>query len=72
MWDFDWEEAKWSSIMIHKWLEKMRNWAVKHPWDKVSGIGMVILHRPRKPVGSSVVVLRQTDWLRAMEILKKI
>ena len=72
MWDFDWEDAKWNSIMVHGWVEKMRKWTRENPWDGVSGIGMAILHRPRKPVGSSVVVMKQSDWLHAMEILNLI
>lgn len=72
MFDFDWEEADFASIMIHRWLEKMRRWGAKNPWKGVEGIGMVVLHRPRKPVGSSVVLMAQKDWLRVMEILEVI
>lgn len=69
---FDWEEAQFKSVMAHGWLEKMRDWAVENPHNGRVGIGMIVMHRPWKPIGSSVVLISQLDWLRLMEIMEEI
>ncbi len=58
----NWMPYKWHSIVVDGWLEHMREWAHEH-----SGIGIIILHKPRKPIGSSIVLIKTTDWLRLME-----
>ena len=57
-----WELETWHSIVVDGWLEHMRDWA-----NQNSGMGMLVLHKPRKPIGSSIVILKASDWLGLME-----
>lgn len=58
----NWNRYDWHSGVVNGWLEHMCDWAGEN-----GGIGMLVLHKPRKPIGSSIAVLRTQDWLRLME-----
>lgn len=62
MFNTNWLPYKWHSVVVDSWLEHMRDWAREN-----SGVGIIILHKPRKPIGSSVVLIKTEDWLRLME-----
>lgn len=62
MFRMNWLPYKWHSVVVDGWLEHMREWANEH-----SGIGIIILHKPKKPIGSSIVLIKTDDWLRLME-----
>lgn len=64
MMKMDWLQYPWYSKTVNGWLSKMQGWASDN-----GGIGMIILHKPRKPIGSSIVVMDTADWLRLMEVM---
>jgi hypothetical protein len=57
-----WEEFSWHSDVVNGWLEHMCEWASQN-----KGVGMIILHKPRKPIGSSIAVIKIADWIHLME-----
>lgn len=65
----NWMPYKWHSVVVESWLAHMQEWAQE---EKRRGIGMLVLHKPRKPIGSSVVVMNSHDWLRLMEGMRLI
>jgi hypothetical protein len=67
MFQMRWQEQVWTSVVVNRWLEHMRMWAADN-----SGVGMLVLHKPRKPIGSSVAVIRASDWLPLMETMREI
>lgn len=67
LFDMDWKFFPWHSVVVSGWLEKMRDWG-----EVNGGVGMLVLHKPRKPIGSSVVVISANDWLRLMEAMNLI
>lgn len=62
MFGTNWFPYKWHSVVVDNWLEHMREWAQEN-----SGVGIIILHKPRKPIGASIVIIKTLDWLRLME-----
>jgi hypothetical protein len=62
MFKTDWKYAEWHSDVVIKWLEHMREWA-----NSNAMVGMIVLHKPGKPIGSAIAVVKGTDWLKLME-----
>jgi hypothetical protein len=67
MFQMDWNEHVWHSVVVEGWLNKMQDWASDN-----GGTGMLVLHKPRKPIGSSLVLLDVRDWLPLLERMELI
>lgn len=64
LFEFNYKEHDYHSTVVQRWLDKMRDWGKPQGY-----IGMLVLHRPRKPIGSSIVVVSTYDWLNLMEAM---
>jgi len=64
MFNMDWNTAWWHSKVVEDWLRHMQGWA-----DANDGVGMLVLHKPRKPIGHSVVLIDAGKWLDLTEAM---
>jgi len=64
LYEMNWYGEAWYSKVVEDWLNHMEDWA-----DANGGIGMLVLHKPRKPIGHSVVVINVNKWLALQEAM---
>ena len=64
MFNMDWNTDWWYSVTIESWLNHMQNWADIH-----GGTGMLVLHKPRKPIGHSIVLIDVGRYLNLTEAM---
>ena len=64
MFEMDWNTDWWYSKVVEDWLTHMQDWA-----DTNGGVGMLVLHKPRKPIGHSVVLIDIGQWLNLTEAM---
>lgn len=64
MFEMDWNTDWWYSVTVESWLNHMQNWA-----DTNGGVGMLVLHKPRKPIGHSVVLMDVFKYLNLTEAM---
>jgi hypothetical protein len=62
------ERRIFDSVMVRRWVDHMDDW---RRGECPQGISIIVLHRPRLPYGSSMVVFYLSDIGKTMELFDK-
>lgn len=62
------EPVQFASVLVDRYYNHMHEWTVE---NCPSGITAVVLHRPKKPYGKAMLIMKKQDRRRFIEQCKK-